>query len=142
MIPYQSKVYLIAGSSLDEILIKVRGAYGSIRRKTKRRAYIRSAYFKKEKVFFDYFWIHLSQKNRKTKTIRLKYFLAAIDLIENNRQTPITKENPLKRSELLHRFYGSTKEKHLFCIQIKQEKKTGRKYFMSVFPIEQKDFPR
>ncbi len=34
----------------------------------------------------------------------------------------------------LHRFYGQTKSGELFCVQIKQDKRTGRKDFMSVFP--------
>lgn len=33
----------------------------------------------------------------------------------------------------MHRFYGITKDGHEFCVQIKQNKRTGRKDFISVF---------
>jgi len=35
---------------------------------------------------------------------------------------------------MLHRFAGLTKEKELFYVQVKKEKKSGKKYFMSCFP--------
>ena len=134
MIPYQTKSHLLAGTSSEELNKQVRYIYRKILAKSKRKPYVRSAYFKKDKIFFDYFWIHLNKKGRKLKTKRLRYFSAAVDLIQNCRNHPISKENPNEHDELLHRFYGLTVEKFLFCVQIKEEKRSGAKYFMSVFP--------
>lgn len=65
---------------------------------------------------------------------RLKYFSAALELIQHSRFEPKSKENPNKPGEILHRFAGSTKGKELFFVQIKEDKQTGQKYFISVFP--------
>ncbi len=124
---------LLKGSILEEILKRARMIYRQIEHKTKRRPYIRSSYFGKDKVFFDYFWHHLSQNNRKTRTQRLKYFAAALDLIKHSNNPPLSKQNLHNIQEIFHRFYGLTKEKFLFCVQIKEIKKGCSKYFMSVF---------
>lgn len=34
---------------------------------------------------------------------------------------------------LLHQLYGVTKGDSYFCVQVKEDKRTGRKDFMSVF---------
>lgn len=104
------------------------------KKQTKRRPYIRSAYFKKEKVFFDFFREHLFQKSPKERMARLRYFEAAIELIRDSRNKPAIRENPNKK-ETLYRFAGLTVEKELFFVQIKQDKK-GNKYFMSCFGAE------
>lgn len=44
--------------------------------------------------------------------------------------------NPNKKTEALHRFAGLTKDKELFYVQIKEDLRTDRKYFMSVFPAK------
>ncbi len=66
---------------------------------------------------------------------RLKYFAAALELIQRSKFDPSSKENPNKPNEILHRFAGSTAEKELFYVQIKEDKQTGQKYFISVFPV-------
>ena len=48
----------------------------------------------------------------------------------------MSKENPNRRSEIVHRFAGITAEKDLFFVQIKEEKRTGQKWLMSVFPAK------
>lgn len=108
--------------------------FDHIEKQTKRRPYVRSAYFKKEKIFFDFFWQHIGEKSPKERFIRLKYFRAALELVEQSHQAPISKPNPNKATELLHRFAGITKEKHLFYVQVKENIRTKRKYFMSCFP--------
>ncbi len=133
MMPYQTKSPLLRGSSWREVYKQAILLYKQVLKKTKRKPYIRSSYFKKQKIFFDYFWIHLNQKSRKLKTKRLKYFACAIELIAESHNPPISKENPNDRGEILHRFYGLTKDKNLFYLHIKEERKTGKKYFMSVF---------
>jgi hypothetical protein len=39
---------------------------------------------------------------------------------------------------MLHRFAGETKEGKKFYVQVKQDKRTGRKDFMSVFPASKR----
>lgn len=110
--------------------------YRPIKKRTKRKPYIRSAYFKKEKVFLNLFWEHLFRKHEKDRIRRLKYFGGAIELIRYSHNQPASKENPNRRSEMLHRFAGLTKNKELFFIQIKENKKSGQKHLMSIFPAE------
>jgi len=88
--------------------------FNQIKKKTKRSPYVRSAYFNKQKVFFDYFWDHLRQKSPKERFKRMKYFEAAIEVIKNLRNESSLRENPNKRNEALYRFAGLTKEKELF----------------------------
>ncbi len=126
----------IAGSEVKEVKKEALEVYKEIKNRTKRKPYIRSRYFNKQKIFFDYFWIHLTTKSRKIQTQRLKYLPCAIDLIIHSRNVPTSKENPNNRNEILHRFFGITRENEEFYVQIKEEKKTGAKYLMSVFGNE------
>lgn len=130
---FKSKAYLLAGTSYDEVVAIARREHKKIEKLTKRQPYVRSVYFSKDKVFISLFWTHLMQKNLKERTKRLKLYNAAIDLMRNSRCEPETifKKNDL--STLLHRFYGVTKEGVEYCVQVKQDKRSGRKDFMSVF---------
>lgn len=140
MIPYQTKSNKLAGTSFGEIKKNALIIYNRIVKKTKRKPYIRSNYFrqnkKKQKIFFDYFWEHLFQKNDRERAKRLKYFRAAIEVIEKSRNHPISQDNPHKKGEILHRFGGLTKDRELFYIQIKEDKRSGKRYLMSCFPAE------
>jgi len=63
MIPYQTKSDKLAGTSLKEVKKSAMMVYKEIVKLTKGEPYIRSAYFRKrrkEKVFLNYFWNHLS----------------------------------------------------------------------------------
>lgn len=132
---YQTKTKKLEGTDFHEVRKKAFNLYQDICRKTKRRAYVRSAYFKKEKIFLALFWQHLWDKQKwQDRMRRLKFFAAAIELIQHSHFEPKSKENPNKPNEILHRFAGSTKEKELFFIQIKEDKKTGQKYLISIFP--------
>ena len=97
---------------------------------------MRSAYFKKDKIFLDYFWQHLWQKNWRDRVRRLKYYPCALDMIRSSRVEPISKQNPNKPVEILHRFAGITKNKELFFIQIKEDRRTDQKSLISIFPAE------
>jgi len=135
MIPYQAKSKKLSGSNYGEVMHRAFAIFDLIRKKTKRRPYVRSAYFKKEKIFFDYFREHLFQKNSHNREKRMKFFAAAIELIEKSRKDPILKTNPNKKGEIFYRFAGLTGEGHLFFVQIK-ENKNKQKYFMSCFGPE------
>lgn len=73
------------------------------------------------------------QKHRKEQVKRLKLYAVAIDLLRNSRFEPETLVKKDDLGVLLHRFYGVSKDGVEFCVQVKQDKKTGRKDFMSVF---------
>lgn len=136
MIPFQTKLKTLSGTSYGEVKKQALIAFKEIERRTRRKPYVRSAYFKKQKIFFDYFWPHLFEKSPKNRFKRLKYFEAAIELIKYSRNSPSVKPNPNKKDEILYRFAGLTLNKELFYVQIKENKKNNKKYFMSCFPPE------
>lgn len=133
---YQSKYGKLAGTSYGELERKACKLHNTIVKMTKRNAYVRSTYFKKDKIFLTLFWSHLNQKTRRDRKRRLKYYECAIDLLRNSPHEPETKVNPNGKNELVHRFAGLTKDGDLFYVQVKEDKRTDNKYFMSVFPPE------
>ena len=106
----------------------------NIKKKTKRRPYVRSEFFKKDKIFLEAYWQHLHQKAWKDRYRRVRFFPCGLELVQNTRVSPVSKENPFDRSQILHRFTGITPEKELFRVQIKEEKDTKNKWLMSIFP--------
>ena len=131
---YQTKQKLIPGSDYGEVYPVALATYKEIKKRTKRKPYVRSAYFQKQKIFLDYFWEHLHQKNSRDRVRRLKFYLCALDLIKNSKYQPHSLDNINKRSVMLYRFYGITKEGVEFSVQIMADKRNGKKYFISVFP--------
>lgn len=132
---YKTNCKKFAGTNYKEIYKQAFGIYLRIKKRSKRRPYVRAKYFNKDKVFVSLFWQHLHDKlNLKDKTRRVKYFECALDLIQNTQFNPISKENPNKKSEILHRFMGITKENEVFFVQIKESKNSSHKYLMSAFP--------
>jgi hypothetical protein len=134
---YKTKAKKISGTDLREVHSKALEIHNELKKKTKRRTYVRSAYFKKKKIFIDLFWHHLFEKrNWKDRVRRMKYFGCAIELIQHSRFAPITKRNPNNPTEILYRFYGITADNELFCVQIKEDEKKKQKFLISVFPTE------
>lgn len=131
---YKTRHSKLPGSDFNEVKRRAEAVYNQYVAPTKRQPYIRSRYFKGEKIFLSYFWIHLWQKNWRDRMRRLKYLPPALDLIKNSNFEPITQENKNKSTELVHRFYGLTRDNELFYIQIKENKRSKRKHLMSVFP--------
>lgn len=131
---YQTRFSKLPGTSYSEIYKAAFKNFKAIKSTTKRRPYVRSKFFKNEKVFLELFWIHIHDKTYREREIRLKYFLPAIDLIKNTKCVPTIKQNPDNRAELLYRFYGKTPQSELFHVQIKENIKKKQKWFMSVFP--------
>lgn len=130
---FKSKATLLPGASYAEVLIVARKEYKKVMAITRRQPYVRSTYFNKDKIFISVFWTHLMQKHRKDRFKRLKLYNAAIDLMRNSRCEPETIFSKNDFSVILHRFYGITKDGVEFCVQVKQDKRSGRKDFMSVF---------
>ena len=139
---YQVKAKKLPGTNYSEVHRKALKMYSRIKKQSKRRPYLKSAYFKKDKIFLGLFWHHLRDKsNLKDKTKRISYFPCALELIKHSRFTPTSKENPNKKSEILHRFFGKTPDKELFCVQIKENKYSKQKHLMSIFPYKKKGLP-
>jgi len=132
---YQAKAGKLKGTDFYEVRAAAMVIFKRIKNKSKRRTYVRSVYFKKHKIFLDLFWEHLFDKSTWWERMRrLRYFEAAIEIIIHCHFEPKSKENPNRRSEILHRFSGLTKEGDLFYVQIKESKKSGEKFFISCFP--------
>jgi len=133
---YKTKTRKLPGTHWWQVDKNAFRLYHEIRKKTKRRPYVRSAYFDKEKIFLELFWHHLREKtNIRYKTRRAKYFPCAIELMQKTRFKPTSKPNPNNAGETLHRFMGITPDHEVFYLQIKEDKKK-QKWFMSVFPAE------
>lgn len=131
---YATQSFRLSGTHWWQVSKKASSLYHNIKRKTRRKPYVRSTYFNKEKVFLESFWRHLHEKtNIRDKTRRLKYFPCAIELIENSKCKPTTKQNPNRKKEIVHRFAGVTPKNHIFYVQIKEDRK-GQKWLMSIFP--------
>jgi hypothetical protein len=131
---YTTKVKRLTGSSYTEVYPKAKNIFRIIESRTKRRPYIRSAYFGGEKIFLDYFWNHLQGKNWRDRFRRLQQYPCALDLLKNNRLEPVSKENSAKSSETFHRFKGINGNGQVFFVQVKESRKNGEKDFMSSFP--------
>ena len=124
-----------SGSDFHEVREKAFSFYTEIKKKTKRRPYIRSAYFNKSKIFLDLFWHHLFEKqNWRDRTRRMRYFACAVELIQKSHFEPISKENPNRHGEILHRFYGLTFDDEPFYVQIKEDKGKDQRFLISIFP--------
>jgi hypothetical protein len=136
---YKTKISIFSGTDFREVHKKSLILYREIKKKSKRRPYIRSVYFKKQKIFLELFWYHLYEKsNFRDKVRRLKYFPCAIDLLQNSRYEPVSKENLNRTNEILHRFAGITKNNEIFLVHVKENKQRNEKWLMSVFPLGNK----
>ena len=122
-------------TSHSQLLREARKQYHIIQKRTPRRQpYVRSKYFTKDKIFINEFWEHLKQKHPGDQVRRLQLYECAIDLIRNNTASPETIFSNNNKEIALHRFTGVTHDGVLFCVQIKEVKRTNRKDFMSCFP--------
>lgn len=134
---YKTKTKKFYGTHFHIIHGQAFGLYTEIKKKTKRRAYVRSAYFEKEKIFLDLFWHHLFEKsNWRDRVRRMRYFGCAVELIQNSRFKPNSTKNPNVSNEMLYRFYGTDANNEVFCVQIKENLKKKQKFLISVYPVE------
>ena len=134
MLAYKTHKNKLSGTNFTEVNKKAVRIFRLIKSQSKRQPYIRSKYFRKEKVFLNLFWSHLHEKHEKDRVRRLKFFECALDLIRNSTNNPETRENFKQKDELLHRFYGATKNREEFVVQIKENKRTKRKDLISIYP--------
>lgn len=134
---YQTKCKKLAGTDFREVNKKAFAIYRKIKQKSKRRPYVRSIYFRKTKIFLSIFWQHTyDKKHYKDQVKRLKFFPCGIELIKFTKYHPESKENVDDRSGIFHRFSGITSENEIFFVQIKENKRTGEKFLISIFPLD------
>jgi len=137
IIPFPVKARVLPGSSYDDLRKNAVKIINNLKGKSgKKNPFVRSAYFKKDKVFFDLFWKHIFDKGRKIRTQRLKLLLMSIELIKNSHNQPEIKTNPNRKRENLYRFYGVNKTGYKFVVQIKEDIKLRKKFFISVYPYK------
>ncbi len=134
---YKSKSNELTGTNLEEITKQARREYHTIQKRTPRRVpYVKSKYFTKDKIFINNYWEHNNQKTPRERMRRLRLYTCAIDLLRNTTNAPDTIYTNVDKNIGLHRFYGQTNSGNYFCVQVKDNKRTGRKDFISVFPIK------
>lgn len=134
---YKSKVPQLSGTSYREVIAVARKQYHLVQKRTPRRQpYVRSVYFKKDKIFINQYFEHLNQKNAADRLRRLKFFAAGIDTIRNCHVAPVAMQNPSKADETLYRYDAITKDGAKFAVQLRENKVTKRKDFMSTFPVK------
>ncbi len=132
---YKTRAGELSGTDFYEVRAAAMDVFRKIKRRSRRQPYVRSAYFRKDKIFLNVFWQHLFDKdNWRERMKRLKYFESAIELLEYSRFKPESKINPNKRSEILHRFIGLSREGHAFYVQVKENSLSKKKFLMSIFP--------
>ncbi len=132
---YQTKAKTIKGEDFKEVHKIAFRIFLEIKKKSKRKPYIRSAYYDKDKIFLDFYWEHLFKKeNWRDRLRRIKFFAAALEVIRKSNISPLLKQDPNKKDVLLHRFAGKTSEGKEFFVQIKEFKKNGQKHLISIFP--------
>lgn len=125
----------LTGHKYADIMPQIRQIFRALQRQTKRRTYVRSAFFKKDKIFFDYFWIHINQKLKHDRTRRLRFFACALELLRVSKNPPrtfIKKELP---NVIYHEFLGQARDGSRFAVIIKQHRDSGKKYLLSLFPL-------
>lgn len=129
---YRCKSNLLPGHNYETISPIARKIFREIERKTKRRPYLRSAYFHGNKIFLDNFWPHLNQKNPKERCRRLRFLKCAIELIQKSRMGPMAQDMSELKEQKFYRFIGKTNHQ-FFIVQIKEDLKRKQKFLMSIF---------
>jgi hypothetical protein len=132
---YKRKSGLLPGHSYASIVKVAWVVFKGLSSQTKRRPYIRSAYFMNKKIFLDNFWPHLMQKNPTDRKFRLRFLKGAVELMRNSVQRPVFVKRDEIRHEILYRFLGKASEKY-FVVQIKMDLKRNQLLLMSCFEYE------
>ncbi len=129
------KTSKIKGTDYPEVYKKAYNFYKIIKKNcNKRRPHVRSKYFMNQKVFLELFWVHLHQKNTGERQRRVAFLPAAVEFILNSVDKPSMVALSSKSSEIFYRFRAEASNGEVFFIQIKEHKKSGQKWLMSIFP--------
>lgn len=130
---YSCKTKAFWGHRYSDIMPQSRKVFRALQKKTKRQPYVRSMFFKKDKVFFDYFWTHLNEKSVHDRARRLKYLPCVLELLRISTCQPETFIKP-QSNAIYHQFEGKTEDDILFSVIVKQDRASGKKYLLSIFP--------
>ncbi len=133
---YLYKRLPLSGTSYKDVSKYARQIFVEMKSTTKRKIHLKSAYFKKQKVFFDYFWPHLLEKRQPDRVRRLRLLPCAIEVIQKSKYKPEVKINPKNKKEMFYRFYGRTVDDFIFIVQIKQIIRNKTLPCISVFPVK------
>ena len=128
---YNCRAKFIPGHNLKEVSRIARRIFNALHPKSKRRPYVKSAYFG-EKIFLDNYWPHLKEKTPSDQIRRLKFFEVALELIQKSKMRPMFESRDEMKKEALYRFLGKADEKY-FVVQIKEDLKRSQKFLMSAF---------
>lgn len=118
---YQTKVRRLSGITISETKRAAHVLYRQTVKSSRRRPYIRSAYFNKEKIFLDNFWPHINQKSHYEIPRRLRFLPCAIELIQFSRVKPLMTVDRHNPQDRLYRFKGLSVEGNIFYVQIKED---------------------
>ena len=128
---FQSKYEKLRGSRDKELFAEARRVFKAYQ-KRRRQPYVRSKYFKKQKVFLSMFWKHLNEKLPSDRKRRIPFLQCALELLMKSTIEP---ETYIVDKVEYFRFYGKTKSGEIFAVQVMKDKK-GNRYFMSCFPAK------
>lgn len=131
---FSCKTQPLKGHRFVEIMPQARQAFRALQRKTKRRPHVRSAYFNKDKIFFDFFWHHMQRKSVVDRARRLKYFPCALEVLRQSRQDPGTFVDKYQPNVIKHEFQGKAPDGMTFSIIVQQDRKKGEKQLLSIYP--------
>lgn len=133
---YQSKYNQLPGTSHQEAIKSARYCHQKVQNTNPRRkTFVRSKYFKGDKVFLAQFWPHLMQKRRGDQIRRAKLYLCALDLLRNTSHSSSMVVEKGHLESVLIRFEGRTKDGILYIVQVKYNIRSERKDLISVYPV-------
>jgi hypothetical protein len=131
---FQSKYNEMAGTSYCELINKAHAIVNALNPNHRRKENVHCGYYSGEKIFFEYFWQHQSNKPPADKMRRIRFFQCAVDLLQNTTYAPNIEPSGKNSSELWLSFYGKTKSGVKFVVHLKSNQR-GNKYLMSIFPL-------
>lgn len=135
---YQCKTKSLSGHRFVDIIPQARKLLRALQKQTKRRSYVRSTYFHKDKIFFDFFWQHMQGKSVVDRARRLKYLSCALELLQKSRIDPITFMDENHPGVIKHEFRGNAPDGTIFSVIVQEDRKTNRKQLLTLYPAQLK----
>lgn len=131
---YHTKCEALSGTSWKETHAAAKDAHKSYIGSARRRAYIRSPLFQRDKVFIDTYWRTLGTRNFRDRQRRLSFLPCGLELIKH---AHFSKQEVVESKRRYYHFDGVTPAGKSFSVHIKEDG-AGRRYLMSVFPYTRK----
>lgn len=131
---YRCKTASLTGHRFVDIMPQARRVFRTLQKQTKRRPYVRSPYFYKDKIFFDFFWQHMQQKSVIDRARRLKYLPCTLELMRNSRHDPVSFIDVNQPGIIKHEFLGTAPNGVRFAVIVQEDRKTDKKQLLSLYP--------